>query len=239
MAKVQGISLTEVVWSMRFLITGGALIWTINTNMINQIKTRNTLQQNSIINFIIDFNIIEKIFVIDYDDRLLDYCVVVVTFPGALQSGHVLVSNRLRNANLSINLDKSKFCAERLGYLGYVLSPKGIGTNEYKIGAILHFPDPMSVTQLRQFLGMVGWFRRFIPHFASIAKPLTDLLKGSPRGIVWNDKAEQSFTELKKLLTSAPILKLPDYSQPFTVRSYASDVGAGGILLQGSGDDER
>lgn len=149
------------------------------------------------------------------------------------------VSNRLRNANLSINLDKSKFCAERLEYLGYVLSPKGIGTNEYKIGAILHFPVPMSVTQLRQFLGMVGWFRRFIPHFASIAKPLTDLLKGSPRRIVWNDKAEQSFTELKNLLTSAPILKLPDYSQPFTVRSDASDVGAGGILLQGSGDDER
>lgn len=149
------------------------------------------------------------------------------------------VSDRLRKANLSINVEKSKFCAEKLEYLGYTLSPKGIGTNEFKVAAILNLPVPKTVKQLRQILGMVGWFRRFIPNFSVVAKPLTDLLKGDVVKITWNEKADEAFSKLKELLTSAPILMLPDYSQPFIVRSDASDVGAGGMLLQGEGENQR
>lgn len=151
------------------------------------------------------------------------------------------VSERLRKANLSINVEKSQFCAERLDYLGYTLSPNGISTSDFKVSAIINFPAPQNVTQLRQLLGMIGWFRRFVPEFASIAKPLTDLLKGGGKSnrISWTVAAENSFSKLKELLTSAPVLKLPDYSKPFIVRSDASDVGAGGVLLQEEDGQER
>uniref|UniRef100_A0A1B0C8P4 RNA-directed DNA polymerase n=1 Tax=Lutzomyia longipalpis TaxID=7200 RepID=A0A1B0C8P4_LUTLO len=151
------------------------------------------------------------------------------------------VSERLRKANLTINVEKSQFCADRLEYLGYTLSPEGIGTNDFKVSAIINLPVPRTVTQLRQILGMIGWFRRFLPSYATFSKPLTDLLKGKGKtgGIIWTPEADEAFGKLKELLTTAPILKLPDYSKPFIVRSDASDVGAGGMLIQEEDGQEK
>lgn len=148
------------------------------------------------------------------------------------------VATRLSKAGLSINLEKSKFCVRELEYLGYTLSYYGLSTNGEKIKAIANIPVPKTVKDLRQFLGMAGWFRRFVRNYATVTGPLTDLLKGNPRHLQWNQKAQESFEKLKSLLTSAPILKLPDYTKPFIVRSDASDIGAGGVLVQGEGEEE-
>ncbi|GAB0086758.1 Reverse transcriptase, RNase H-like domain [Sergentomyia squamirostris] len=149
------------------------------------------------------------------------------------------VSRRLREANLSINIVKSKFCVPELVYLGYTVSPEGISPNNEKVKAILDLQPPSTVKQVRQLMGMMSWFRRFIPNFSEVAAPITDLLRGNPTKIEWTPHADQALVRLKELLTQSPILATPNYSQPFTVKCDSSEYGAGGCLLQGCGDNER
>lgn len=142
------------------------------------------------------------------------------------------VARRLREANLSINLEKSKFCVPELPYLGFVLSEKGVRPNPDKVESIVNFERPTSVRSLRRFLGMVNYYRRFIDKFSELTAPLTDLLKGKPKIIVWNEAAEQAFTLLKEKLITAPILVCPDFQVPFTIQTDASDTAIAGVLTQ-------
>lgn len=92
---------------------------------------------------------------------------------------------------------------------------------------------------VRRLVGLAGWYRRFIPHFATITASLTDLIKKKAGKIVWNESAQGALEKLKQVLTSGPILANPDYSQSFTNQADASDLGVGAVLLQGDGDNER
>lgn len=160
-----------------------------------------------------------------------DIIIVSNTFEEHLQSLKE-VARRLKAANLSINVEKSKFCIPELPYLGFVLSRNGVRPNPDKIESIVNFERPTSVRSLRRFLGMVNYYRRFIENFSQVTGPLTDLLKGKPRLVKWNDEAEGAFTVLKEKLITAPILACPDFEKPFTIQTDASDTALAGILTQ-------
>jgi len=107
-----------------------------------------------------------------------------------------------------------------------------VATDPKKIVAVQQWPVPLSVKDVRNFLGLAGYYRHFVRHFAVITKPLTELLKkGVP--FHWIEPQANSFQALKDALTSAPVLALPDFNRPFCVETDASGIGIGAVLMQG------
>lgn len=148
------------------------------------------------------------------------------------------VSRRLRNAGLTINSQKSIFCRRSIKYLGYVLDERGWNVDKEKTEAVSSFPTPASKKEIQRFLGMCGWYRRFIKDFSKIATPLTELTKTKTK-FVWTEKCEVAFNTLKQLLCTAPVLNTPDYTKQFSISCDASDVAIGAVLTQGEDGDER
>lgn len=145
------------------------------------------------------------------------------------------VLERMEYANLSINIEKSEFCCSSLAYLGYVVDGSGLHTDPGKVDAILNFPLPSTYTDLKRFIGLASWYRRFVRDFATIAAPLHDLTRGGAknRKIVWNSVAENSFIKLKDALVAGPVLVLPDFSKKFYIHCDASNYGLGAVICQG------
>ncbi|XP_067629120.1 uncharacterized protein [Eurosta solidaginis] len=141
------------------------------------------------------------------------------------------VSALLRKAGLTINIRKSKFGLSQVNYLGFVVGNGSLQVDKEKISAIQNYPIPKTVRQLRRFLGMTGWYRRFIDDYASTTFHLTELLS-KKKQFVWNSEAQQAFEDLKEKLTSAPILLHPNYNKPFILQCDASQVGVGACLMQ-------
>lgn len=143
------------------------------------------------------------------------------------------VAGYLTKAGLTINLEKSKFCQREVRYLGFVVGDGCIRTDKDKVAAVREFPEPKTPKQLRRFLGMCGWYRRFIQNYASIAAPLHEcLVKERIRSFSLSEDARISFEKLKDRLTSAPVLVNPDFSKRFYVQCDASTLGVGGVLFQ-------
>lgn len=149
------------------------------------------------------------------------------------------VGQRLRRANLSISRDKSKFCMRKLNYLGYVINEHGINVNPDKVSAIVNYPSPTCVKDVRRLMGMITWYSRFIPLFADRASAITDLLKKNKKTFVWTEAAESALNELKTALISAPVLSTPDFTKPFIIQADASDKGVGAVLVQGEALNEK
>lgn len=148
------------------------------------------------------------------------------------------VAIRLKKANLAINLSKSKFCQLRIQYLGYIIDEHGIKTDPEKVSAVVDYPRPQSITEIRRFLGMMGWYRKFIPNFSVVSAPITDLLKKTSKAFKWTPEAENAFNLLKTALVSTPVLCTPDFDQPFVIQTDASSVGIGAILTQGEENEK-
>lgn len=145
------------------------------------------------------------------------------------------VAQCLEKANLTIGLQKSKFCFRFLRYLGYIIGEGALRTDPSKIEAIIQVPIPRTAKQLRRFLGTAGWYRRFIRDFSSLSAPLTDCLKINKK-FEMSAEAEEAFQALKMALTSAPVLVHPDFRRPYFIQCDASHVGIGAVLFQR--DDE-
>lgn len=139
---------------------------------------------------------------------------------------------RLREANLSLQPDKCEFFKKELMYLGHIISEEGVKPNPEKIQAIKGYPAPKTHKELKQFLGLVGYYRRFIKDFSSITQPFTSLLKKNI-SFKWEMRQQINFEKLKQLLSSEPILQYPDFNKEFLLTTDASDEGIGAVLSQG------
>lgn len=142
-----------------------------------------------------------------------------------------IVLDLIQEANLTLNLSKCHFFKRSIDYLGFEVSSKGVRPGARKVEAVKSFKAPENVHEVRQFIGLASFFRRFVEGFASIAKPLTSLTKSNVPWI-WSEAQEKSFSKLKEVLISRPILAIfnPDYLTE--LHTDASSIGLGGILLQ-------
>ena len=137
----------------------------------------------------------------------------------------------LKDNQLYAKLSKCEFWLEQVAFLGHVISRKGLAVDQSKVEAVVSWKRPSSVTEIRSFLGLAGYYRRFVQGFSSIAAPLTKLTRKNVP-FIWTDHCEESFQELKKRLTTAPILTLPSGSGGFVIYTDASNVGLGCVLMQ-------
>jgi hypothetical protein len=142
-----------------------------------------------------------------------------------------LVLQCLREHKLYGKLSKCSFYQSRIHYLGHVISGEGIAVDPAKVEAIMEWPAPTNVTEVRSFMGLAGYYRRFVEGFSKIANPITELQKKNKK-FVWTEKCAEAFRRLKELLTTTPILKVPDMDVDFLVCTDASKEGLGGVLMQ-------
>ena len=146
-----------------------------------------------------------------------------------------IILNVLRENKLFAKASKSEFFMENIEFLGHTISVDGIGTDSSKCTAILNWPQPNNQTEIRSFLGLTNYYRRYVKDYAKIASPLTDLLKKDKR-FLWTKRVDATFQDLKRKLTTAPILIIPDNRKPFRIEVDASDFAIGAVLLQ-QGED--
>ena len=141
--------------------------------------------------------------------------------------------SRVREANLALKPSKCFIGYTNLVFLGHKLGQGSLSPNDDLISKIRQAPSPTTKKQLRSFLGLIGYYRSFVPNFAAIAVPLTDLTKkGTPEKLIWTEAQEQAFQILKSYVCVQPVLRLPDISKPFIIQTDASADGIGAILLQ-------
>ena len=149
------------------------------------------------------------------------------------------VFDKLRLAGLTLNLKKFRFCQTNIQFLGHIVTPQGIQPDPDKITAVMHFPTPTTLKEVQRFLGMAGWYHRFVPGFSQVAEPLNTLKKKGVR-FLWTEACQKAFDTLKNFLTTPPILGHPNFQLHFVVYTDASDTGLGAVLTQqtGVGTDE-
>ena len=142
------------------------------------------------------------------------------------------VFHRLASCNLKIQPDKCEFLRKEVAYLGHIVTPEGIKPNPAKIEAVTKYPQPKTPREIKQFLGLTGFYRRFLPNYADLVKPLTKLLKKNIK-FNFDEKCTNAFERCKILLTTAPILQYPDFEKDFIVSTDASQNAIGAVLSQG------
>ena len=148
------------------------------------------------------------------------------------------VFKRLKDANLKLKPSKCYFARTELDFLGHVVSGDGVRPNPKMVAAVQEFPVPKTVKQIRSFLGLSNYYRRFVKDYAKLASPLHKLTwKGEK--FVWSDSCQVAFDKLKHALVSAPILAFPDFTKRFHVFTDASNEGIGMTLGQYQDDLER
>lgn len=159
-----------------------------------------------------------------------DICICTPTFEKHLEVLQTVI-NRIRDAGLTLNREKCKFCKPELKFLGYVVGASGLMVDPEKVEAIIRIPIPKTVSEVRRLVGIASWYRRFVPNFSTIVSPLTSLLRKNAK-FVWDSNCEAAFEQIKNCLVSAPILTCPNFDLPFTIQTDASDYGIAGVLTQ-------
>ncbi|KAL0534735.1 hypothetical protein IC582_029028 [Cucumis melo] len=141
------------------------------------------------------------------------------------------VLETLRANKLYAKFSKCEFWLRKVTFLGHVVSSEGVSVDPAKIEAVTNWPRPSTISEIRSFLGLAGYYRRFVEDFSRIASPLTQLTRmGTP--FVWSPACESSFRKLKQKLVTAPVLTMPDGSGNFVIYSDASKKGLGCVLMQ-------
>lgn len=168
-----------------------------------------------------------------------EFCLVylddIIIFSTSLQE-HIThikkVFQRLRETNFKIQLDKSEFLKKEVAYLGHIVTPFGVKPNPDKIRAIKNYPIPKTTKEIKGFLGLLGYYRKFIRDFAKITKPITKCLKKGAQ-IIHNSEFIQCFETCRNLLINQPLLQYPDFTKEFILTTDASNYAIGAVLSQG------
>ena len=142
-----------------------------------------------------------------------------------------IVLQLLRDHQLYAKFSKCEFCLAEGGFLGYVVSASGMSADPGKVEVVMSWERLKSVFEIRSFLGLAGYYKMFIDNFSRLAAPMTRLTRKEIK-FVWDDSCERAFQELKKRLTSAPILIVPERGQRYTVYYDALKNGLGCVLMQ-------
>jgi hypothetical protein len=142
-----------------------------------------------------------------------------------------IILQRLRDHKLYAKFSKCEFWLKSVKFLGHTFSQDGISVDPSNIQEVMDWKEPKFVHQIRSFLGLAGYYHRFIPDFSRIAKPMTELLKKGVK-FVWTEACEKAFHTLRQHLSSAPLLVQPDNSKPFEVFCDASGTGLDCVLMQ-------
>ena len=146
------------------------------------------------------------------------------------------VFKRLREEGLYLKPKKCTFAADRVTFLGFIVDKDGLRTDPAKVEAIASYPRPRNRTEIRAFLGLAMYYRRFVKNFATIAEPLNDLLRKNPQTKFWTTKHQNAFDQIKQALITSPVLAKPDWTKVFKLYTDACATGLGAILTQ---DDEQ
>lgn len=151
------------------------------------------------------------------------------------------VFEKLCEAKLTVNIEKCHFCRPSLRFLGYLVDEQGLRTDPQKVSAICDYPIPKTTTQVRRFLGMISYYRRFLENVSTLSAPISDLISDRKKHqpIVWSTDANKTFEKIKISLTTSPVLSSPSFDKPFFLMTDASDVGVGAVLYQLEGSLEH
>jgi hypothetical protein len=151
-----------------------------------------------------------------------------------------LVLEKLRQHQLYVKSSKCEFMKTKIDFLGHLVSSEGILPQEEKTRAISSWPTPKNLQDIRTFLGLDNYYHKFVPRFAHIAAPLTNLMRNEKgQTFAWGEKQQQAFDELKRRLTSVPVLTTYDPDGEIQVRTDASDLGVGTVLEQKQPSDKQ
>ena len=175
-------------------------------------------------------------------EQCLTYLDDIIVFSATFQE-HIqrleAVFGHLKAANLKLRPEKCHFAKQQVSYLGHIISSEGIRPDPGKISAISNLAPPADVKQLKQFLGLSNYYRKYIQSYAAIAEPLYKLLRKNSPGFIWNTQCQTAFDTLRQMLITQPILAFPDFTMPFIVSTDASGTAIGAILSQVQGGTER
>ena len=166
-------------------------------------------------------------FVIVFIDDILVYSKTIEEHEEHLRT----VLQTLREKKLYAKFKKCEFWLDQVVFLGHVVTKDGISVDPAKIEAVVNWSRPTNVTEIRSFLGLAGYYRRFVDGFSRLAAPLTSLTRKNVK-FDWSDECEKSFQELKKRLVSAPVLTVPSSGSGFVIYNDASRKGLGCVLMQ-------
>ena len=174
-------------------------------------------------------------------EELLAFFHDVVIF-GATFSKHYESLDRalslIEEAGLKVKPAKCCLLRQRVPFVGHILSAEGVSTDPEKVSAVKSWPPPTNVYELRVFLGKIGYYRKFIPDFATVASPLF-LLEEKGRNFVWSNDCQRSFDALKQALCEAPVLAYPRFDLPFILDTDATTTGVAAVLSQVQDGEER
>jgi hypothetical protein len=179
-------------------------------------------------------NLMNKVFM-EYLDRFVVVFIDDILIYSKSESDHeehlILVLQKLRDNQLYAKYSKCEFWIDKMPSLGHIISNGGISVDPAKVKEIVAWSIPTIVTEDQSFLGLAGYYQRFIEGFSKIAKPMTSLLEKG-RGFKWDEKYQDSFDQLKKRLMSPPVLVMPDLQKGFDIYCDACDQGMGCVLTE-------
>jgi hypothetical protein len=178
--------------------------------------------------------LMNSVFMLEFDKFIVVFIDDILIYSKNLEDHAVhlhVVLQRLRDHRLYAKFSKCEFWLDTVKFLGHTISSNSISIDPSKVQEVLDWKLPTSVHQILSFLGLAGYYRRFIPDFSRIDKPMTELLKKGVK-FSWNEKCEEAFHTLRAHLTTAPVLAQPDNSKPFVVYCDASGIRLGCVLVQ-------
>jgi hypothetical protein len=179
-------------------------------------------------------NLMNKVFMEELDKFVVVFIDDILVYSKSVEEHeqHLrVVLGKLRAHKLYAKFRKCEFWLEKISFLGHILTAEGVAVDPGKVETVSNWQQPTNVSEIRSFLGLAGYYRRFIEGFSKIARPMTEFLKKEKK-FNWTESCEKSFQELKRRLNTAPVLTLPDIQRDFVVYCDASRQGLGCVLMQ-------